>query len=609
MESVMKKRSGFPSFDFTLLRSKKIVVPFVALVTIIVLPVILYLAFEISYINKVYPNVYVGNVSFAGRNREESIVILDRLVKARNESEITFKVAKIDKTITIGTVGTYATYDVPATVDGLLRYGRQGDFFEQLRQKARLLRNSFKVTPIYAYNRDLFDTDLANAIRPDERPVINSELSFSSGSVYLTPSQSGYLADRDKALGSFESYLAFTHDTPEFSLEINDRDPAITIENASHSLDKAKIAISRSITLKSNLVQGNVWTLDGAKLFDLLSLQKDPNGSVDVVVEDYKVASYSAQIGNLVNREPIDAKFQVEDGKVAVFEPAQNGVTLDSSGLTKEIAARIFDPNSPADIEVPVKTTEPALSTANVNNYNIKELVGQGKSKFRGSAAGRIHNLSLASNKLNGTLIAPGETFSMYKVVGEVEKSTGFQDAFIIKDGRTVPGVGGGLCQVSTTLFRAALNAGLPIKERHQHAYRVYYYEQDSAPGIDAAVYFPSWDLKFVNDTGNYLLLQTKVDTKTFNMEFNLYGVKDGRTVSLTKPVVTNLTPPPPDLRVDDPTLARGQENEVEHAVWGANVSFNRTVKDKDGNIKAEDVFKSAYKAWQKVVMVGVKDN
>jgi vancomycin resistance protein YoaR len=171
-----------------------------------------------------------------------------------------------------------------------------------------------------------------------------------------------------------------------------------------------------------------------------------------------------------------------------------------------------------------------------------------------------------------------------------------------------VPGVGGGLCQVSTTLFRAVLNAGLPILERHQHAYRVYYYEQDSAPGIDAAVYFPSWDFKFKNDTGNYLLLQTKVDTKKMTAEFNLYGVKDGRSVALTKPIVSNQSPPPPELRMDDPTLARGQEKEVDHAVWGADTVFSRTVT-KDGVDYLKDTFKSAYRPWQRVVMVGVKDN
>ncbi len=559
------------------------------------------------YSNRVLPGVHIGSVDLSGKSRDESIALLRKEFQNREAHTVQFTPSNGAPQISLGKVGYYTSYDIEKTADAAFSIGHSGDLNNRFRNAGRALRGGVNLSPIYAYDKITFDSRLADAIRPLEKPVVNSELGMTKEGVYLSQSQIGYVANRDTALRDFESYLAFRSDTPTFDLPMADKKPDISIENSQQALQKAQVALARPLTLKSTYLPGSTWNLNRDQLFSLLDLKKSDTG-VDVVVTDYKVASYTAEIANLMNREPIEAKFQLEGERVTVFEPAQPGLALNTEALTNEISVRAFDPTKPAEIDIPVKTKEAAITTAAVNNYGIKELVGQGTSRFKGSPSGRIHNLSLASSKLNGVLIAPGETFSMYKVVGEVEKSTGYQDAFVILNGRTVPGVGGGLCQVSTTLFRAVLNAGLPIKERHQHAYRVYYYEQNSAPGIDAAVYFPSWDFKFQNDTGNYLLLQTKVDTKAMSAEFNLYGVKDGRTVEISKPVVTNQTPPPPELRIDDPTLKRGVENEVDHAVWGANVVFNRKVM-KDGQQHLADTFKSNYKAWQRVVMVGTKDN
>jgi vancomycin resistance protein YoaR len=604
----MKKRPSFKKLSFSILKSKRVLIPGILLCTLIVVPLLIYIVFEIVYLNRVYPNIYVGNVSFAGKSPVESRELLQKIVTERTQKEILLNSPAIGQTISVGSVSNYATYDVPATVSQLVSYGRKGSFTEQFKYKLRLFKTNYSVTPVYAYDKDRLDAAIVDAVRPFEKPVVNSDLIYSNGNLVLTKDQNGFVADRDSVMQSFETFLAFTKESSDFELEVKDTKPEISMQNAESALNKAKMALNRPLVLKVASLQGQLWTLDAPKIYSLMTLKKT-NKAIDVVIEDYKVASYSAEIANIVNKEPIDAKFQIENGRATEFEPATPGTKLNVEELTKSIATAAFDPASSSEIEIPLSKSEPAISTERVNNYGIKELVGQGKSKFVGSIPGRLHNIDLAASKLNGVIIAPGEVFSMYKYVGEVEKSTGFQDAYIIKDGRTVPGTGGGLCQVSTTLFRAALNAGLPIKERHEHAYRVHYYEEDSPPGIDAAVYFPSWDMKFLNDTGNHLLLQTKIDLKKMTAEFNLYGIKDGRKVELSKPVILSQTPPPPELRQDDPTLPRGQVKQVDWSAWGAKVSFTRKVFDKDGNLMLDDVFKSNYRPWQAVFMVGTKDN
>jgi vancomycin resistance protein YoaR len=226
---------------------------------------------------------------------------------------------------------------------------------------------------------------------------------------------------------------------------------------------------------------------------------------------------------------------------------------------------------------------------------------------FCAQSAGRIHNVALAAEKINGVLVPPGEEFSFVKNLGDVTQYTGYQQAYIIQNGKTVLGDGGGVCQVSTTLFRALLNAGLPITNRVAHAYRVGYYEQDSPPGLDATVYYPTVDLKFKNDTENYILILAHTDLDNLRLTFNLYGKKDGREVSMSTPVVTSQTPAPEASYQDDPTLPRGQVKQVDFAADGATVVFSRKVT-KNGKVVIADSYKSVYRPWQAIFLRGTKE-
>jgi len=306
-----------------------------------------------------------------------------------------------------------------------------------------------------------------------------------------------------------------------------------------------------------------------------------------------------------------DALFQFANGKVTLFRLAKSGRTLDKQLAKKTVYSYINSLTPDASIyeftiNLSVSEIPPKIKTEDSNNYGIKELLASGKSRFRGSIPGRVHNIELAASKLNGRLIPPGEIFSFNDAVGDISVATGFQSAYIIKDGKTILGDGGGVCQVSTTLFRAALNAGLPIVERQAHAYRVSYYEQDSPPGLDATVFAPSVDLKFKNDTANYILIQSKTDLTDYSLVFDFYGTRDSRKVTITKPVILSQSPPPPDIYQDDPTLPVGTVKQVDWSAWGTKTSFDYQV-EKDGNIITKATFFSNFRPWQAVFLRGTK--
>lgn len=322
---------------------------------------------------------------------------------------------------------------------------------------------------------------------------------------------------------------------------------------------------------------------------------------------DATVASLSATINIPVE----NALFQFAKGKVTAFKPSKAGKALNEQKLKEtfsdEVIHAITTNTQRVIIPVPVDTIEPLMATNQTNTFGIKEKISTGYSEFAGSIPGRIHNVALAASKLNGILIAPGETFSFNKTVGDISAATGYQSAYIIKDGRTVLGDGGGVCQVSTTLFRAALNAGLPIIERHEHSYRVHYYEEGGfKPGLDATVFDPSNDLKFINDTPAYILIQTKTDTNKLTLTFDLYGVTDGRHAEILNQTLTGITAPPAPLYQDDPTLSVGVVKQVDFEAWGAKASFRYKVT-KNRTTLIDQVFTSNYRPWQAVFLKGTK--
>lgn len=303
--------------------------------------------------------------------------------------------------------------------------------------------------------------------------------------------------------------------------------------------------------------------------------------------------------------------FDFKNGKVTQFRPSENGRGLDVPGTKERIRTALLhieeSPIPYVRIPLEIAVITPATTTESVNTFGIRERIGRGFSVFTGSIPGRIHNVALAASRLNGILIPPGQTFSFNSAIGDISAATGYQSAYIIKDGRTVLGDGGGVCQVSTTLFRAALDAGLPIVERRPHAYRVHYYEDGGyKPGLDATVFYPTADLKVTNDTPAHILIQTTTDTRNLTLTFDLFGTSDGRKSEILNHTVWDESPPPPPVYQDDPTLPSGIIKQVDWSAWGAKANFQYRVT-RNGETIIDTNFPSTYRPWQAVYLKGVQ--
>jgi vancomycin resistance protein YoaR len=305
-----------------------------------------------------------------------------------------------------------------------------------------------------------------------------------------------------------------------------------------------------------------------------------------------------------------NALFKFENGKVIEFRKETDGLKIKSDQFLPDFDKTVADfKTGPANKKVIIKSEviRPEIKLADINEYGIEEFIAEGKSDYTHSIPQRVHNLTLAASKFNGVLIPKGKVFSFNDAVGDISALTGYQPAYIIKEGKTVLGDGGGVCQVSTTLFRAALNAGLPIIERNAHAYRVGYYENDSQPGFDATVYGPTVDLKIKNDTPGYILIETEIDKENNLLYFKFYGKKDSRRAEISKATVYDVVPALPPKYQDDPTLKKGVTKQVDFAAGGAKAFFTYKVFQGESKV-IDDKFFSNFRPWAAVYLVGTAD-
>lgn len=345
------------------------------------------------------------------------------------------------------------------------------------------------------------------------------------------------------------------------------------------------------------------------KIFSLLGWKKFQFASW-VDYDSLPLRDTISYIEEKYNKPAKNALFKFENGRVVSFRQEEKGLKIESESISadfKDVVEKLKKVGGNKTIRVSSRIIEPEITLAESNTYGIEEFLGEGRSDYTHSIPSRVHNLILASSKFNGVLIPKGKTFSFNEIVGDISTLTGYQQAYIIKEGKTVLGDGGGVCQVSTTLFRAALNAGLPIVERWAHAYRVGYYENDSKPGFDATVFAPPVDLRIKNDTPALILIETEVNKNNNILTLKLYGKKDDRKVEISSAVLYDVQPPPPPLYQDDPTMKKGQVKQVDFAAWGGKAYFNYKIVYPNKET-FEKRFFSAYKPWQAVFLQGTAD-
>jgi vancomycin resistance protein YoaR len=560
--------------------------------------------FYASYDGKIYPNVYIGEVNFGGMTKDEARDFLQKRTQNMLSGGLTVNVKDRDIDLNLeryaedpDLAGDLLHFNNEKTVDALYDAGRQGgDFWASVFAVVKASFTKEKVAAVWEFDRKslllFFDKDLSKNESSAENAAITfigDNLKIKNDKVGLRLNYARLMDDTDERMKSLSPLHLAAEYLPEMPT-ITREDTAGREADIARVLDLAPINVTRD---------GQIWTLSRADLKKYLGFEKD-GMRVSVVLDEEKSAPFFKTIANAVNVSEENAKFKIENNKVLEFQKSRIGMKLDEEG-TRRLINGLFELTSEKkDIVAIVDIVEPAITMDNVNTLGIDELIGTGVSDFSGSPPNRIYNIKTGAEKINGWLLAPGDEFSALRAIGPVDAASGFKKELVIKADKTTPEFGGGLCQIGTTLFRGAIDTGLPIVERRNHSYRVSYYEP---AGTDATLYNPSPDLRFINDTGNYILIQAKISGNKLSFEF--WGKSDGRTASHTNSVIKNIVNPPPAKYITTADLAPGVKKKVETAHKGADAYFKYTVKYPDERGEVSKTFYSHYKPWAEVWLVG----
>jgi len=560
---------------------------FLALVTALIL---LFAGYSLVYANKIYPNVFLADENFGGLSETE----------AKDKIETKYKDLKLDKISFVYGEKRWdlkpeeieLQYDSERTFKELWQVGRKASFSESLKDQILAPFVPKHLMAHIDYSPDKLDKKITEIKKELDIPLQTISFGWQDGQVKMLPGKSGQALLKDETLVNFEKALREFKNN--IDLAVVQTAPKVTEEGATKAKETFTQMVSGGLVLKWDTQRFNLGPLDIQKWITYEEKKVDGSWELEVKLDHNKVKSYLQSIAKKIDKEPIDAKLTISDGKATVFQPHQDGYQLDQDQSLRDIEKVLTsEENSQKEVELTVKELKAEVRDDTIDQLGVHELIGEGSSSFKGSPKNRIHNITVGANLFNGVLIKPGDVFSFNQVLGEVSARRGFLPELVIKEDRLIPETGGGLCQVSTTMFRAAVYSGLDILERTPHSFRVRYYEPPV--GLDATVYIPKPDLKFKNDTPGYILIQTKIEGSTLTFQF--YGTKDGRTVEVKGPFTSGYRSPGPAKYIDDPSLPQGELKLIERAVPGLTATINWTVY-KDGQVLHQKTFVSKYVPW-----------
>jgi vancomycin resistance protein YoaR len=558
---------------------------------------------ELWLSSRVLPGVYAWDVDLSGLTRGEAI--------ARLESEFHYPADRYpilrygDETWVVEPAALGTHLDGAATVDVALTVGHRGDLLTGLREQFDVLLDGSLVMPSFRFESGAGSMFVSAVARQVNRPLRNATLSLGENlSVEVIPGQVGRQVDEEATRQALTQRIA-AMGGGEVELVVRESEPLL----ADLSAAQAQVQQILSSPVVLTAPDFEPWTLDPATLAGWLILKPttgaDGSARLSISLDAGQATRWAQEIASQVARQPTNAQFRFDDasGTLVPIVESVPGRTLDVTATLSVIeSAALGDERT---VPLPLVSVRPDLATEDAPNLGIVELIGEGQTRFAGSSASRIQNIVVGAAQFDGLLIEPGETFSFNDYLGEVTAEKGYEESIIIWGNTTRADVGGGLCQVSSTAFRAAFWAGVPIVERWPHAFRVSYYEPPK--GLDATIYSPSVDLKWVNDTGHYILIQTYVDKANQTLTFRFYGTNPGRTVEMEGPDESNPVPHGPAVYRDDPTLPKGQTKQIEWPKDGLDVTVYRIIKE-DGVEVQRDTFFSRYRPWQAVYLVGTKE-
>jgi len=582
---------------------------------LIVALAILFVVFNSIYNNRIFPHTIIGSTNFGGLSRSEAENILLTLSKENLDSDLNYQWQDKSYNLTLASLEVDWQGANPQTLDYLFSIGRKGGLLKIIREQFRAVFGSNQALAGFSYNQAKLDDFIKTIAFDIDKPEKDASIEIQENQPIVTPEEIGQRFDFEKNRRIALSTIGTFDFERQTAFVVDQIYPKITKSGAEAALAETQNLLSMHLILKASERTFEIFPKDIAGFITFVKsfgkkgvLGIGSTGRTEDLLTLYtlspelsreRIKEYVEKIAAEVNQEPKDAKFEVSNGRVQTFQVAQTGYELDREKSIDLIIIALK--KGEKTVELPVKVTEPNVKD-DASTEGIDELIGEGRTSWRGSPPNRIHNLTLGANNISGTIVQPGQEFSTLKAIGHIGPQTGFLPELVIKNStQVVPDYGGGLCQVSTTLFRAAIYSGLKVTARTPHSFRVSYYEPPV--GMDATIFDPAPDLKFINTMKTPILIWAVAGNNS--LVFQIYGTKDGRKVDISDPATFDYTSSPGAIYTESSSMAAGEIRQVERATPGCSASFTYRVTAADGTILENETFVSKYVALANTYLYG----
>lgn len=570
--------------------------------------------YTLSHRGEILSGVRVGGVDLSGLTPEEAARSLAAPIGLSGQSAtITLVDGATQTTFTPAELGL--TFDLAATVSAAYDVGRTGNGVADIYQLYVAWHDGVDVAPIWRLDESVTYTRLNDLAASSFVPVREASLTATGGDVVVAPGQIGRQLDVDRALAAVRTAL-LTLRPAEVPLAYVETAPRIL--DAELQADAAREILSQPLTLTiAAPLEGDPadpTTLAPEQLAAMLRINRVEEGNgarFEVGLDPEALRQVLTPLAEPLARQGHNARFVFNDDtrQLEPIAPSQDARILDIDATIAAINTALVEGKH--NVPLAFVVTPPQVpDTATGAELGIVEVVSDQYTSFKGSTAERMQNIKAAAERFHGLLVPPGATFSFAENIGDISLDSGFAEALIIYGGRTIRGIGGGVCQVSTTLFRAVYFGGFPVVERNAHAYRVGYYEQAttswSGPGLDAAVYTPLVDFKFVNDSPHWLLMETYFYPAAQRLQWKFYSTSDGRTTTVSSATVSNVVAAPEPAYEENAELATGEVKQVDYQADGADVIVSRTVVRDGVELYANEApIITHYQPWRAIYQYG----
>ena len=609
-EQQQQKRKGNPFLSIFILLE-------VLLVLVVVgTPV----AYGYLHADHIYPGVRALGIELGGMTQSEARRALTKPISDREGQVLVLRYGDRQWKASAAELGL--RYDLEATVASAFALGRGQGFLTDSRNRLDLFRQGALGEAVVSTDRVRALDYMNRLAREIDANTQNAAIKIENLQVVTTDAKTGYRLDTEASAARVIQSLA-GEQSGDVQLSVTSLPPQVTDQGLAEAKAMVQKLISAPVVITFSgrdwTLNGGVaaiknvdrsWTIERAQLVGAVIFEQHKVGEQVVLSARFDPERFTAQLTSIakeLNRKPQDARFtyDAKSNRLTPIQVSQDGQTVDVTESVKRLVTAANSDNRTMQLAVAI--TKPALAVDQADSMGIREQVSQGVTTFAGSSAARAHNIQLAASKVDNAIIPPGATFSLLATLGAITADAGYEEGFAIVGDSTVTDVGGGVCQVATTVFRAAFYGGLPIVERNPHRYIVSRYFLKGGPhGLDAAIYDPGLDFKFKNNTGHYLVIKTDASDPA-NFTVTLYGTNPGWTVTMQDPVIKPGKEPGPRMAdVQDATKPVGYKVLAQSAIAGESVSITRVVKQ--GNtVLSTDAFNTNYQPASEQWIVGTK--